>query len=208
MPSPSDVPSGPTGPNVYLPHSAETPSYEEYADPAAAHGWQVSAYDETRELPRLAREPEAGGRADRRRARRRATGWRSRRGVVAAGAVGAVSVAALVAGLSSGGSPSGGGSGSGPTAGTLSASEGATPSGPPSGTGTPTTTRSSDPGSSGSGDTPPSPSPGTSAPEQPPATASPSSPASPSTSAPTSDSPSPSWTSGRGSARGKGWKRR
>ncbi|NKQ23840.1 hypothetical protein HF200_05005, partial [Streptomyces galbus] len=64
MPNPSDVPPGPNGGNVYLPHTAEAPSYEEYADPAAAHGWAGSAYDDTRELPRLAPEPGAGGRAE------------------------------------------------------------------------------------------------------------------------------------------------
>ncbi|MGJ5759013.1 hypothetical protein [Streptomyces galbus] len=167
MPNPSDVPPGQNGGNVYLPHTAEAPSYEEYADPAAAHGWAGSAYDDTRELPRLAPEPGAGGRAERRRARRRATGWRSRRGVVTAGAVGAVSVAALVAGVSLSGSSSGGGSESRPTGGTLSASESAAPSGPPSATGTPTTTRSSEAAPSARATRPhpvpehPSPAPGT-----------------------------------------------
>ncbi|MFC0054393.1 hypothetical protein ACFFMQ_18445, partial [Streptomyces actinomycinicus] len=39
-------------PNVYQPQPAPAPAYEEYADPAMAHGWQ-NAYDETRELPAL-----------------------------------------------------------------------------------------------------------------------------------------------------------
>lgn len=105
-------------PNVYHPRSAAPPPYEAYTDPAAAHGWQ-NAYDETAELPRL---DDAGtvegaggrggyratpvGRADR---RRRARARASRRLVLAAGALGAVSVAALIAGLSlSGSSPEGG----------------------------------------------------------------------------------------------------
>ncbi|GAA1041457.1 hypothetical protein GCM10009566_37640 [Streptomyces murinus] len=37
-------------PPVYHPRPGPAPAYEEYADPAAAHGWQ-NAYDETRELP-------------------------------------------------------------------------------------------------------------------------------------------------------------
>ncbi|MEU8030839.1 hypothetical protein AB0C13_19730, partial [Streptomyces sp. NPDC049099] len=44
-------PSPPAPPSVYL-RQAPAPAYEEYADPAAAHGWQ-SAYDQTRELPSL-----------------------------------------------------------------------------------------------------------------------------------------------------------
>src|ERR671929_233299 len=42
----------PAPPNVYVyqPQAADAPAYEEYADPAAAHGW-TDAYDETRELP-------------------------------------------------------------------------------------------------------------------------------------------------------------
>ncbi|MGV9402519.1 hypothetical protein ACWDQK_05495, partial [Streptomyces sp. NPDC003667] len=37
---------------MYHPGTAPAPSYDEYADPAAAHGWQ-NTYDETRELPAL-----------------------------------------------------------------------------------------------------------------------------------------------------------
>ncbi|MGW2732556.1 hypothetical protein ACWCYR_35195, partial [Streptomyces sp. NPDC001494] len=47
-------------PNVYHPQTAAAPSYEEYADPAAAHGWQ-NAYDETRELPAVAGPPGPAG---------------------------------------------------------------------------------------------------------------------------------------------------
>ncbi|MEU3414195.1 hypothetical protein ABZ760_23510 [Streptomyces sp. NPDC006658] len=43
-------------PNVYHPLPAPAPAYEEYADPAAAHGWQ-NDYDATRELPPAAGEP-------------------------------------------------------------------------------------------------------------------------------------------------------
>ncbi|MGW7793166.1 hypothetical protein ACWGKX_37740, partial [Streptomyces tricolor] len=39
-------------PNVYHPRPAPPPAYEQYADPAAAHGWQ-NTYDDTRELPPL-----------------------------------------------------------------------------------------------------------------------------------------------------------
>src|SRR5204863_6517949 len=42
------APQGP--PNVYHPQPEWAPSYEEYADPAVAHGW-LNAYDETREMP-------------------------------------------------------------------------------------------------------------------------------------------------------------
>lgn len=116
-------------PNVYHPYAEPNPVYEEYMDPAAAHGWQ-NAYDETTELPAVvggaddAREGDgydyvyedgydyAGdsnkGRG-RRRARRKPGVWRSPRFVVAAGAVGAVSAAALIAGFSLSGSSSEGG---------------------------------------------------------------------------------------------------
>ncbi|MET8768210.1 hypothetical protein ABZV94_15040, partial [Streptomyces sp. NPDC004658] len=47
-------------PNVYHPQSAPAPAYEQYADPAAAHGWQ-NAYDATRELPALHEADEAAG---------------------------------------------------------------------------------------------------------------------------------------------------
>ncbi|MES9523947.1 hypothetical protein ABWI14_25850, partial [Streptomyces capoamus] len=64
-------------PNVYHPQAAPAPAYDEYADPAAAHGWH-DAYDATRELPPVPaapapREPGAG-RADRRHAARRPGG--------------------------------------------------------------------------------------------------------------------------------------
>ncbi|MFE6284826.1 hypothetical protein [Streptomyces sp. NPDC057877] len=108
-------------PKVYHPQAAETPSYDEYADPAAAHGWQ-NAYDQTHELPSIAAgeqlAPQAGevppapaavpARTDRprtgHRARRKPSAWRTRRAAVAAGAVGAVSAAALIAGFSFSGS--------------------------------------------------------------------------------------------------------
>ncbi|MBC2900809.1 hypothetical protein [Streptomyces cupreus] len=92
-------PQGP--PQVYVPQTAPSPAYEEYADPAVAHGWQ-NAYDETSELPRVPGTPEGGwepgadGRAARRSHRRRDN---RRRALLAAGALGTVSVAALVAGF-------------------------------------------------------------------------------------------------------------
>ncbi|MER7229298.1 hypothetical protein ABT370_39965, partial [Streptomyces rubradiris] len=85
------VPQGAGGalgvrPNVYHPLPAPAPAYEQYADPAAAHGWQ-NDYDATRELPPVAgvpggpaepAPPELAGagarRAGRGRARRRAGG--------------------------------------------------------------------------------------------------------------------------------------
>ncbi|MCX5331682.1 MULTISPECIES: hypothetical protein [unclassified Streptomyces] len=93
-------PQGP--PNVYHPQTEPPPPYEEYADPAVAHGWQ-NAYDETAELPRIP------SRRSRSRSRRKPTPWRSRRVALAAGAVGAVSTAALIAGFafSGGGSAPG-----------------------------------------------------------------------------------------------------
>ncbi|MFI5570723.1 hypothetical protein ACIA6T_25950 [Streptomyces sp. NPDC051740] len=136
-------------PNVYLPQTAPPPEYDEYADPASAHGWQ-NAYDETRELPpvgergvssvrvddgpygvslpgegdAVAAADGAGSAGSRsgaggprhgsgRRGRRKAGAWRSHRAVVAAGAVGAVSVAALIAGFAFSGSPSGASDGKG-----------------------------------------------------------------------------------------------
>ncbi|MFB9464201.1 hypothetical protein [Streptomyces cinereospinus] len=89
-------------PFVYQPQLRpdQIPAYEEYADPAAAHGWQ-NAYDETRELPPVA--PPGP-----RRSRRKPGSWRQRRVAVAAGAVGAVGAAALIAGFSFSGSSSGG----------------------------------------------------------------------------------------------------
>ncbi|MFD3836124.1 hypothetical protein ACFWWC_07650 [Streptomyces sp. NPDC058642] len=89
-------------PNVYHPRTEPPPPYEEYADPAVAHGWQ-NAYDETAELPRVP------SRRSRTGSRRKPSPWRSRRVAVAAGAVGAVSAAALIAGFafSGGGSAPG-----------------------------------------------------------------------------------------------------
>lgn len=125
----------PVRPIVYHPYAEiDQPSYERYADPAAAHGWE-NAYDETTELPRVplagspAEGPE-GGRADRRRAARRAGGWRERRVLTAAGAVGTVALAAVVAGLSFAGDP--GGDQQRRQGGTRSASDGAvsSPAGP------------------------------------------------------------------------------
>ncbi|MGI3200010.1 hypothetical protein ACRJ4W_18495 [Streptomyces sp. GLT-R25] len=104
-------------PIVYHPQVEETPAYDEYADPATAHGWQ-NAYDETRELPPVPAgaedrrrvgggRPGDGHRAGGRRSRRKPRALTSRRAVVAAGAVGAVSLAAVMAGFSFG--PSDGG---------------------------------------------------------------------------------------------------
>ncbi|MER7219975.1 hypothetical protein, partial [Streptomyces eurythermus] len=116
---------GPPGvrPNVYHPLPAPAPAYEEYADPAAAHGWQ-NDYDATRELPPVTGAPDgpaepappelsgagagrAGARrAGRGRARRRAAG--RRRAVVAGGALAAVAgTVAVIAVLSGTGSPDG-----------------------------------------------------------------------------------------------------
>ncbi|MGW1607492.1 hypothetical protein ACWCQV_42525, partial [Streptomyces eurythermus] len=44
-------------PNVYHPLPAPAPAYEQYADPAAAHGWQ-NDYDATREPPPVAGVPD------------------------------------------------------------------------------------------------------------------------------------------------------
>ncbi len=97
--------AGPPGrPNVYHPQTGPAPSYEEYADPASAHGWHNNAYDETAQLPAVPslpapREP-AEGRADRRRRQRR-TGGR-RRTVILAGALGAAGTVAVIAALAGG----------------------------------------------------------------------------------------------------------
>ncbi|MFR9795286.1 hypothetical protein ACL02U_05160 [Streptomyces sp. MS06] len=40
-------------PNVYHPYAVQAPAYDQYTDPAAAHGWQ-NAYDDTRPLPLVA----------------------------------------------------------------------------------------------------------------------------------------------------------
>ncbi|SNX63685.1 hypothetical protein SAMN06272735_5496 [Streptomyces sp. TLI_55] len=102
-------------PNVYHPQPGPAPSYDAYADPALAHGWE-NAYDETAELPPMTLPAPAplelpaapGGGAGPRSRRKPKTGpWRSRRVAVAAGAVGAVSVAALIAGFSLSGSSDG-----------------------------------------------------------------------------------------------------
>ncbi|MFF1299170.1 MULTISPECIES: hypothetical protein [unclassified Streptomyces] len=109
MPSPDEYGNGrhrasdpQVPPNVYHPRTEPPPPYEEYADPAVAHGWQ-NAYDETAELPRIS------SRRTRTGSRRKPGPWRSRRVAVAAGAVGAVSAAALIAGFafSGGGSAPG-----------------------------------------------------------------------------------------------------
>ncbi|MET9681502.1 hypothetical protein [Streptomyces coeruleorubidus] len=127
----SGEPQGP--PNVYLPQTDPPPAYDAYADPAAAHGWQdvydpqgaTRGMDETRELPPVpvpVPVPVSGRSGAGRHSRRGRGAWRARRVAVAAGAVGAVSAAALIAGLGfsdapSGGSREGGGGRTGPTAG-------------------------------------------------------------------------------------------
>jgi hypothetical protein len=102
-----DESAGP--PNVYHPWAEPMPLYEEYADPAAAHGWQ-NTYDQTRELPAVPADVQAvvrGAGPGRRGTRRKPPARRSRRALVAVGAVG-VSAAALIAGFSfSGSSPDG-----------------------------------------------------------------------------------------------------
>ncbi|MDQ1016640.1 hypothetical protein [Streptomyces afghaniensis] len=116
------VPQGP--PNVYLPQADPPPVYDAYADPAAAHGWQ-DAYDpadgrdaargtgetpdmgDTRELPPVPVPTHGRAGAGRHSHRMRAP-WRARRVAVAAGAVGALSAAALIAGLGFSDAPSGG----------------------------------------------------------------------------------------------------
>ncbi|MEW1773777.1 hypothetical protein [Streptomyces sp. NPDC086777] len=107
MPRPAEDETA--APSVYRPEGGPAPVYEEYRDPASAHGW-LNAYDETRELPRVAPAvPVPGpGRADRRRAARDAGGLRAKRVAVVVGAVGAASVAALVAGFTFSSSSGGG----------------------------------------------------------------------------------------------------
>ncbi|MEV1078960.1 hypothetical protein AB0I98_12005 [Streptomyces sp. NPDC050211] len=106
-------------PNVYLPQPPQSPVYDAYADPAAAHGWHDTAYDDTAQLPPVAAEVPAQRSGH--RGRHRPLGLRSRRVMLTAGAAGAVSVAAVIAALSFSGSPSGGARGgperTGPTAG-------------------------------------------------------------------------------------------
>ncbi|MFD8804971.1 hypothetical protein [Streptomyces sp. NPDC059597] len=94
--------AAPVPPVVYRPQPAEAPSYDGYADPAAAHGWQ-KAYDATRELPVIAPlvEPPPAPPApegSRAAARRRRDGGR-RRVAVAGAVVGTVGAAAAIAGL-------------------------------------------------------------------------------------------------------------
>ncbi|MFJ5776027.1 hypothetical protein [Streptomyces sp. NPDC093094] len=92
-------------PNVYHPHAAgSAPVYDAYHDPAAAHGWQ-NAYDETAQLPRVTEQGAdvPAGRAAARRGARRAAARRDRR-MAAAGALGVLSLTALVAGFTLGGS--------------------------------------------------------------------------------------------------------
>ncbi|MEU5319462.1 hypothetical protein AB0G67_22390 [Streptomyces sp. NPDC021056] len=141
-------PQGP--PNVYHPQIEPPPPYEEYADPAVAHGWQ-NAYDETAELPRVPSRRSRSG------SRRKPSPWRSRRVAVAAGAVGAVSAAALIAGFafSGGGSAPGDAEGkhsrTGPSAadGSTEPGEGGTATGS-DGTGSPDAGVSSSPASGAS----------------------------------------------------------
>ncbi|MER6181337.1 hypothetical protein [Streptomyces sp. NPDC001652] len=138
-------------PNVYHPRAEPPPPYEEYADPAVAHGWQ-NAYDETAELPRISSRRARTG------SRRKPSPWRSRRVAVAAGAVGAVSAAALIAGFAF----SGGGSAPGDAEGKHgrtgpSAADGSTEPGE-GGTGSPDAGASSSPPSSDAAVSSPSPS--------------------------------------------------
>ncbi|WP_189310681.1 hypothetical protein [Streptomyces brasiliensis] len=113
----------PGAPHVYHPQAAPAPAYDEYADPAAAHGWQ-NAYDETRELPTIPAGPQpadpsahsyedapAGvpsqSRAAARLARQGRAASRRRRTVMAAGAAGVASLAAVIAGFAFSGVSSG-----------------------------------------------------------------------------------------------------
>ncbi|MDF3149655.1 hypothetical protein PBV88_53005, partial [Streptomyces sp. T21Q-yed] len=52
----NETPQAP--PNVYHPRPTAPPAYEEYTDPAAAHGWR-NEYDETAQLPRVSDETAA-----------------------------------------------------------------------------------------------------------------------------------------------------
>ncbi|MBN0045327.1 hypothetical protein JS756_14650 [Streptomyces actuosus] len=45
-------------PNVYRPQAPQSPAYDQFVDPAAAHGWQ-NAYDETQQLPQITQAPQA-----------------------------------------------------------------------------------------------------------------------------------------------------
>ncbi|MFJ9703938.1 hypothetical protein [Streptomyces sp. NPDC101234] len=105
MPRPAEDETG--APSVYQHQGGPAPEYEEYRDPAFAHGW-LNAYDETSELPRIAPAAPGPGRAERRRAAARGTGGpRAKHVAVAVGAVGAASVAALIAGFAFSSSPDG-----------------------------------------------------------------------------------------------------
>ncbi|MFG3203363.1 hypothetical protein [Streptomyces sp. NPDC048192] len=118
---------GSGSPNVYLPQASAAPTYDEYADPAAAHGWS-SAYEETSELPRLTEPvPPGEGRAARRRAER-GTGGRRRVAAVAGalGVAGAVAVIAVMAGGSDSPAPDGSGPARG---GRVTVGDSGTPSG-------------------------------------------------------------------------------
>ncbi|MEU1342623.1 hypothetical protein ABZ482_35730, partial [Streptomyces sp. NPDC005827] len=75
MPRPAEDETG--APSVYQSQGEPAPAYGEYRDPASAHGW-LNAYDETRELPRIAPAASRPGRADRRRAARGAAGRTAR----------------------------------------------------------------------------------------------------------------------------------
>ncbi|WP_210585549.1 hypothetical protein [Streptomyces sp. GESEQ-35] len=112
-------------PNVYHPQAPATPVYDEYADPAAAHGWQDGAFDDTAQLPPVA-DGEPAGRSGH-RGRHRPLGLRSRRAMVAAGAVGVVSAAALIAAFSFSGSSSGDGEGNHGRTGSATAGESTEP---------------------------------------------------------------------------------
>ncbi|MFI6275830.1 hypothetical protein [Streptomyces sp. NPDC050988] len=141
-------------PIVYHPQVEETPAYDEYADPATAHGWQ-NAYDETRELPPVAagaedRRKAGGHRADGRRSRRKPRALTSRRVVVAAGAVGAVSLAAVMAGFSFG--PSDGGARGNEDRTSPTAGDPASPTDAKSSGGAPAARSSDGGGPSGTGD--------------------------------------------------------
>ncbi|MGW9033179.1 hypothetical protein ACWGQ5_56695, partial [Streptomyces sp. NPDC055722] len=150
----SGEPQGP--PNVYHPYPEATPEYEQYTDPAAAHGWQ-DAFDETQELPVSSDSPALPVPAPRGGSRRRARpAWRSRlpRGaLVAAGALGAVGVAvALVGGFGSGssGAPGDGGQSARPkTAPSASTTDGAASPVEPSGSADPAARTEASPTSPG-----------------------------------------------------------
>ncbi|MFD8301007.1 hypothetical protein ACFV29_01430 [Streptomyces sp. NPDC059690] len=155
-------------PSVYHPQEQPAPSYEEYNDPAAAHGWQ-NAYDETAQLPAVVPDADRPQRraAPGHRARRAPSRWRSPR-IAVAGAVGAVSVAAVIAGFSFSGASSGGTGGKGahtgssatdlpaPTGQEASAASGAGPASP--GGGPVSAEPSTDATTPGSGTSTPSPS--------------------------------------------------